>query len=436
MGTTGACFRPDGSRDAAGAAISVNKSGAVWSDTVDGAAAWRVVEGTTNLVLNPLAGTNLAGIATVGATSHTRRTDLTWTHPETGQSVTTGVEMVSATSNFGAFTTASISVPAGTAFSGQCLLQATGGAVGKNAIVLLFASGGANASASLGTSLLAMTGDVQLLKVENKLLDYADRTVVSVYVQMTGGSSGSIIASAVQLEQKAYATPFVPAKDANGILLPGQAWNGPPDASTSTRNPGVMWIPPSIANGIIDFERGSFYLRAKDAGMPVPSRRPWRWGEVTAGYDSIMAQTYSDQSFSLNFYAGTTASNAYGGIVVPASPYTAYGEWDGNNAKVAINGSFGSIGTRSSRVGVKPTSDMYIGAGLPTAQQYDGSIVALLFFPRPLTAAELAKLDATPTALLSWDVLADKPGGMLRVGKPGPSILTVGGNPLSILGGA
>lgn len=85
--------------------------------------------------------------------------------------------------------------------------------------------------------------------------------------------------TAVQVEQKSYATPFVP-RSIGASLAPGNAWTGTPHASTSTRTAGELVLP-------CDRQPAAIALRYSEDGLANRTLYTESLGQVIGSYGSV-----------------------------------------------------------------------------------------------------------------------------------------------------
>lgn len=211
---------------------------------LDAAGFGLIAEGTTNYWPNPIAGVN----ATVGSVSTgvtlTRLTGQAIQHPD-GFEIDTCFQVdcgptFSGSNLFATSLAAGHPTAQGEPYSGQFLVRAPSGssAIGKRVSILLWETGGASASAAMGSGAVfstVLTTEWQLVKVENAPIAATDRTAVQLYVQGrdTFADGVRIEVTAIQGENKDHRTSL-----AVGSFTPGYSWSSTPHASASERAAG------------------------------------------------------------------------------------------------------------------------------------------------------------------------------------------------------
>jgi len=194
----------------------------------------QLAEGTTNLIRNPSAETNISFWNFVGGgTSGTaeRSAAAAWIGSY-------GLRWVLGSSPISGpycYQTTGAAPTQGTTYTGQVRVRAVGSAIGKTALIGIGAIGGAQADQYAWVS-TTLTGGWQWVSVSLTVAD-ADRTNMLLRVGYSAGAVGGdeLHIDAAQMEARGYATPYC-----DGSLGPGHAWTGTPHASTSTRTATIL----------------------------------------------------------------------------------------------------------------------------------------------------------------------------------------------------
>lgn len=397
-----AVFSPNVSRAKTGL-ITLSKAGAVWDTTLDGAPAWRVMEGTVNTFPDPFfkasPGTYV-GINTGGSVATTANTEVM--NPLTGGYMGFKAVNDGTAGSQGLLTTVAAQLAA---IAGQSVTISVdlAGTVGAPVAIVLSQrdSGGAVVTEQIGPTITLSATPTRYSATF--VVSGATVTHVRAKVYRQGAVAAyTLHADRLQVEAKAYATTFCPSKDSFGVVLPGQQWNGTPDASTSTRTNGVISTP--IPSELSPYT-GSVYVRHEAVPILPLQQTLYNIGQGTAGTDRV----YGVKSASAGQYQAITRSNSGTYIGVSANGYpvsgsmTTYHEWTAGAMRArSFNGTFTST-NREPVQGSWGPNPMNIGTGGQI--QWGASIAILLAYPRPLTTQELATLDATPPYRLGWETL-------------------------------
>lgn len=393
--------------------VTLTGSGALRAVPIDGTTGWLVEEATTNLAANPLAVNNSAGWSIYsgaigsflggrtevweGGTVYNALCDGTASSQGLSASSASSLGITGeAASYIGAITL----VGAGTVFV-RIRVTYTDATFteGDNTVVTL------SASPQRIVALPAIANPAKTISFINVMA----RTVNLQAAEITG--------SLAQIEKKAYCTTL-----AAGSLGPGYAWTGPAHASASTRAASILTVP----SGRMPLASGSVYASVLQPDSSLGTRYIFN-ASGTPERLAMYASAGGNQNMAAS--SGGTLKFATAGTFSAGPPRRHYGEWEPTVLRVRNATGGLSAAARDTPVGVLDQA-VTIG-GAPTFGWSNAPVGPVLIFDRPLTDAERATLDATPTALLGWDTLIDRVSGVLMVGQPGPmGVLQVGAGPV------
>jgi hypothetical protein len=173
-----------------------------------------------------------------------------------------------------------LTVSAGTTWTFTAWVKAgTSSAVGKTVQINLREAGGAAGAATTTTS-ATLTDEWQRVAVTRTIVE-ADRTAINHWIYMANVTAGpKMLVDAVQLEQKAYATPYC-----DGSMGNGHSWSGTAHASTSSRTVSALSYP---IGGNIQAAFGTIIMWIYPTGFNANSGFLWRAGDVNGEFDSYI----------------------------------------------------------------------------------------------------------------------------------------------------
>lgn len=394
-------LKPDGSRDRAGS-VTPTITGDVPVVTVGGQSAWSVWEGTTNALINPSMEVATGAYTPRGTVSAARST-LQARNGGAASLLVSGDGAITA-QGFNSGST-EVTVVDGQTWTGSAYVLGTGpfriGLVERTA-----AGAYIRESWSLATTVngLDSNGEWPRISCTTTMGATAERLNISIERTIAGGPWSAYFDD-IQLEQKAYATPFCP-RYSGGVLQSGNVWNGTAHASTSTRTAGSIALLAAKMTPLFPVERGSTLIRyVRTAAASVA--RAYRFGPASvAAPHSIIVNASGGVATGMFWFteAATATANAAGETVGQVA--VAYSMWDGDNIQHQINASKSPVVTRPARTGTISGTDFYIGSGSTVSQQLDGTISHFVLYDRPLTDAELTRAFAAMAAgSFGWGTL-------------------------------
>lgn len=414
---------PNLSRDANGP-ISPSISGAVRTVPFDGSTAWFVEEATTNLVKNPLA----YGVSTTSS----------WSQVNGVLSIDTdGTNFLkvarSGTSAFrahiAATTTDMIPVTVGTTYTFSVDVKNPLGLSPTNGIIRFDWRDASNVTLSQPQQTIGSFASTWT-RYTISMTAPASAAYLSVQVVMgNNGTDGDWFGiRQAQVEAKTYATTFCPQYSEGGSLLSGYAWSGVAHLSQSVRTEGRVYMNiPSY----IDPAIGSMYARTYAPPIYNSGAPSYIVGVGTGG---VAKERFVIRMNGLQTVSYISVSNQITTASVASSPawplqstWNTYLEWNGNDMKG--KGADGSLASFSRPFSPPSGFNGPLSFGsYGSVNQWNERVHTLLVFPRPLSASEIAKLDATPTTQLGWNSALPSIGYAIRTGFNEPlGIIKTGG---------
>lgn len=332
----------------------------------------QLAEATTNLVTNPSFGTNTTGWTLTDANASVTFTRDTaqglYGDPTAG--TLCSAKLVNANANEDDFISCSVAISGNTAYTVSAWVYVpvfTAGATGNRGILY---SDGTNAAA---TTLNAATSGW----VRHVLSFTSAVGATSLQVRLYA-PQGTAYWDGVQIEQKAYATPYC-----DGSLGLGHSWSGTAHASSSSRTAANLTYP---TNGNINPLVGTIgcWFNVSDTSG---NRNLFRVQGSTAGFIGLRVNS----SNALDGFWGTQSSPAIGGgSVTPNSWQHAVITFDGTTARFYLNGALVASGAASGFSGI-PAS-MYVGQSSANSAYADGYIDDLFISESVLSATEVAAI--------------------------------------------
>lgn len=322
----------------------------------------QIAEATTNLITNPSFETNTTGWSTQ-------------TGGETIARVTTDAYYGSACLKFtgsvsyayGRARMTGIGVSASTTYTMTLWVKAASAAdVGKNVrLSLIGNSSGETASAS-STALTSNWQRVSLSKTTNG----SDSTLIAACVLYNDLSGASFLLDGVQLEAKAYATPYC-----DGSLGSGHSWSGTAHASTSSRADAKL----SYAASVLPVTAGTLAF--------------WYYNPAVDGVVRRLILAYtgtSDQFYLQRSAAGYAVWNVNGTTIFSSAPLaTGWNHiamtWSGGTRYLYVNG----VANSSGAIGSWTQQTMYVGSYSFADNNGNGLFDELAVLTRAATADEI-----------------------------------------------
>ncbi len=248
-------------------------------------------------------------------------------------------------------------------------IRGVGGTIGKTATITIEERGGASAAASTSETLV-LTDEPQRVVVTHTIVE-ADRTDLRIQITIAGSAAGEFfVVGGVQLENKAYATPY-----ADGFRGLGHWWDGTEDQSTSTRLAAGLWG--STREGVLDPAMGWLSVYVSDVD--------WDSGRTAYVFDtgeddaynrmrlyksdadmliwSILDRQGNEETVSVDC-SGWTDGDTYHIVAV----------WARNDMRLYVNGT--EVGTAVTSCDVIQANDckFYLGCDRSIANQLNGTI--------------------------------------------------------------
>lgn len=253
---------------------------------------------------------------------------------------------------------------------------------------------------------------------------------VSAQVLVRFETAGLLVADVMYVSEPRvysarYLTSFTPRRDDTGDLLPGHAWTGTANASTSTRLAGSLYLPEGRLTGITP-ARGSVLMRINrnDLAMGISSKYLFCIG--TTSQNSVRAY-YTPADGRINFQGWSGGTGKFVNLPVTAGMpewITVYCGWEsGQPLEIAIHdsgvysGGSGTVLTYGSTWG----SNMWIGGGFSGNTPLDAPIDQVMVLDRRLAPDQI--VTARDTQYWSLTMLAT---GVPQVpDEPLPGVITI-----------
>lgn len=378
--------------------VALTGSGALRAVPFDGAQGWFVEEATSNLVLNPSVEVDVANIenyTTNGGTVTIARVPTATPQGAYAVSVTSD-----GTGQQGGSYNCNLAGVAGATLVGSVWVWGTGN---LDVYVRAWYSDG---TSDLSPLVKYTATPTPTRVITQPMIVSATKTVNKLHLTTRTSAPQAVSWSTdgAQVETKPYATTYC-----DGSLGPGYAWTGTAHASASTRAASGL----RLADGAAYIGMsGAIYTRL----VVTPS-----------AYSGVGFAYRIGSSNQIDLYEGSASvlsarfANETGTITTDARPpdgaiLSDYVDWTPIAIRHRTTSGVPASTTRSSP-GPLPTGDIFFGASnMASGTYWMGAIGPVLIYDRPLTDAERATLDATPTALLGWDTLIPRVSGIASLG--------------------
>lgn len=344
-----------------------------------GLAVW---EGTTNLCRVPYgvsgwAAVNGATLANVGELEM-------YTYGQYKYSDTAGLITVAVGQTYGGMSRIDVTTPPlGASYTLSAYGKGLGGSIGATLRVRIEESGGTNPAQESYTDVTLTDDWPDQPATVTHTVQRADRTTLTIEVTVRNVmGNDAVLVNAVQLEQKAYRTPF-----AAGDLGQGHRWTGAANNSNSERAAAALWG--SANEGVVCPAHGTVSLWV--TGIDWDDGRVHYFFDIgeNAAYNRLRLYKTAGNTlvWSMIDRAGTeyTVSTDCSAFL-DASEYHLVGIWSRNDLRLRVNGA--SVGTpvTSCKVPGKLGNTFYVGCDRSRANPCNATILSdLRLYDRALS---------------------------------------------------